>query len=56
MEREGNAVLPAEFIERMQKLLGEDCTEFLESYEKERLYGLRYNPLKATREDLPVRL
>lgn len=51
MEREGNAVLPAEFIERMQKLLGEDCTEFLESYEKERLYGLRYNPLKATRED-----
>lgn len=51
MEREEKPVLPEEFIERMQNLLGEECNEFLASYEKERLYGLRYNPLKADREE-----
>ncbi|MBO5208618.1 MAG: RsmB/NOP family class I SAM-dependent RNA methyltransferase [Lachnospiraceae bacterium] len=50
MKQEDKVVLPEAFIERMQRLLGEEYTEFLASYEKERLYGLRYNPLKTDRE------
>lgn len=38
--------LPVEFCERMQKLLGDEVAEFMSSYEEERAYGLRYNPLK----------
>ena len=56
MEREEKIVLPSEFIERMQKLLGEECAEFLESYERERLYGLRYNPLKNTKEEFLAKI
>ncbi len=35
----------------MQRQLGAAYDAFLASYEKERTYGLRYNPLKASRED-----
>lgn len=38
--------LPAAFTEKMQKLLGDEAEEFFESYNRERSYGLRINPLK----------
>lgn len=43
--------LPAEFLTRMQKNLGEDYPAFLESYEKERVQGLRVNTVKISREE-----
>lgn len=39
--------LPTEFVMRMQEMLGPEFPAFMESYEKESSYGLRYNPLKA---------
>ncbi|NBH12923.1 NOL1/NOP2/sun family putative RNA methylase [Lachnospiraceae bacterium] len=39
-------ILPEEFCKRMRRLMGEEAEEFFRSYEKERVYGLRYNPLK----------
>lgn len=39
-------MLPEAFCERMRRLLGDEAEEFFNSYEKERAYGLRYNPLK----------
>lgn len=39
--------LPTEFVMRMQEMLGLEFPAFMESYEKESSYGLRYNPLKA---------
>lgn len=41
-----NIKLPEMFCRRMQELLGEETENFLESYQKEREYGLRYNPFK----------
>lgn len=41
-----NIKLPEAFCKRMQELLGEEAEEFFSSYENEREYGLRYNPLK----------
>ena len=38
--------LPIDFINRMKIKLGEEYEVFLRSYEEERAYGLRYNPLK----------
>lgn len=38
--------LPEVFCQRMQELLGEEAEEFFASYDKEREFGLRYNPLK----------
>lgn len=40
--------LPHAFLERMERLLGTEYNDFLESYEQERTYGLRRNPLKAS--------
>lgn len=40
--------LPHAFLERMEKLLGTEYNDFLESYEQERTYGLRRNPLKTS--------
>lgn len=42
--------LPQAFKEKMKGLLGEEYTEFLESYEKERKQGLRLNLLKTSQE------
>lgn len=42
--------LPQAFKEKMEGLLGEEYTEFLESYEKERKQGLRLNLLKTSQE------
>ncbi len=38
--------LPQDFIRRMEKMLGEESSAFFASFEKERTYGLRLNPLK----------
>lgn len=43
-------MLPQDFLDRMQKMLGEEYPLFLESYERENLKALRLNPLKAERE------
>ncbi len=44
-------MLPIEFLERMEKMLGNDYRAFLESYDRERFASLRFNPLKGSRED-----
>lgn len=41
---------PAAFLERMRGQVGDQYEAFLESYARERAYGLRYNPLKIDRE------
>lgn len=46
-ESEYRVILPHDFTDRMQKLLQNEYQDFLASYEKERMYGLRFNPLKA---------
>ncbi len=38
--------LPQDFKERMKSQLGDSYAEFIAVYEKERVCGLRYNPLK----------
>ena len=45
--------LPALFLDQIRNLLGEDdeFEAFVHSYEEERGYGLRYNPLKFHREE-----
>lgn len=43
--------LPEAFLERMAGLLGTEYDDFLASYEVERYYGLRRNPLKASEEE-----
>lgn len=40
--------LPKSFLEKMEQLLGEEFPDFLNSYEEERRFGLRMNPLKGT--------
>lgn len=42
--------LPDEFREKMKELLGEGYDSFIESYDKERVQGLRVNPLKISRD------
>lgn len=53
----GNGInLPADFVTKMQALLGEEYAEFISGYDKERLYGLRYNPLKSTKDEFLARM
>lgn len=47
METRQRQALPEAFTEKMRELLGEEAEEFFESYEKDRVFGLRINPLKA---------
>ena len=49
-ERESK-MLPIEFLERMEKMLGNDYRAFLESYDKEEYKALRFNPLRGKQED-----
>ena len=42
--------LPEAFLDRMQRILGEEYPAFLQSYEQPRHYGLRVNTLKITPE------
>lgn len=43
--------LPIEFENRMKEMLGEEYEAFIGSYDEERAYGLRYNPLKINRQE-----
>ncbi len=44
-------MLPKEFEERMQKMLGEEYPAFEKSYEKEKFQALRVNTLKGSKEE-----
>lgn len=44
--------LPQAYTEKMQKLLGSDFDNYIESFDQPRLYGLRANTLKISAEDL----
>ncbi|MDO5540484.1 MAG: RsmB/NOP family class I SAM-dependent RNA methyltransferase [Eubacteriales bacterium] len=43
--------LPQEFLDKMEKLLGEEYEEFLASYEQPRWHGLRVNTKKITAQE-----
>lgn len=43
-------MLPGDFLERMQRMLGDEFGAFLEAFEGERFQGLRLNPLKIGRD------
>ena len=47
MKKMENISLPEAFVEKMSRLLGDGAGSFFESYERERSFGLRVNPLKA---------
>jgi len=47
MKEEQKIQLPKQFLDRMQTLLGEEYEEFIDSYEKARVQGLRFNPWKT---------
>lgn len=44
--------LPQDFKDRVRCQLGESYEDFMAEYEKERVYGLRYNPIKIERQRL----
>ena len=54
-QEEREAELPEAFLKRMKELLGEEFPAFLESYEAERVQGLRWNPLKGEPSSLVLR-
>jgi NOL1/NOP2/sun family putative RNA methylase len=43
--------LPEAFEKRMQTLLGSEYDAFIKTYEQDRYYGLRYNPLKTAEQE-----
>lgn len=51
MSQEKMEYLPKEFLIRMREMLGAEYNDFYESYNQERSFGLRVNPLKGTREE-----
>ena len=44
--------LPEAFEKRMKDMLGEEYDSYLDSYQQERQFGLRVNPLKVSGEEL----
>ena len=44
-------MLPIEFMERMEKMLGHEYRAFLASYDREKYSSLRYNALKGNKEE-----
>ena len=42
--------LPSDFIKCMEDMLGDEFDDFIRTYDEERAYGIRFNPLKITRE------
>ncbi|OYR87419.1 RsmB/NOP family class I SAM-dependent RNA methyltransferase [Lactobacillus taiwanensis] len=48
--------LPAEFIEKYQKLLGEESNNFFEAIDKQSKKGFRLNPLKYNYQDVQYSL
>ena len=53
MEKETKRELPEAFVEKMEKLLGSDAEPFFKSYDAERKFGLRVNPLKQENGEMP---
>ncbi len=49
-------MLPRQFLDRMQRMLGEEYPSFLEEYEKEKAYSLRINRQKGTFEELKKKI
>lgn len=47
-----NDMLPEQFLERMQKMLGSEYDAFVESFSQEKYQALRLNPLKGKPEAL----
>ncbi len=47
---DGTVKLPEAFLNRMRDMLNEDYEAFVRSYDEERAYGLRVNPLKCDKE------
>lgn len=54
-QEESGAELPEAFLKRMKDLLKGEFPAFLESYEAERVQGLRWNPLKGEPASLALR-
>ena len=46
-------MLPQEFLNRIERQLGEEYPAFLESLERPRAVALRFNPLKGEKPELP---
>ena len=46
-------MLPEAFLDRMQRQLGDQFGDFLNSLERPRAVALRYNPLKGDAPSLP---
>ena len=46
-------MIPAEFLQRMEKQLGAEYPDFLQSLERPRAVALRFNPLKGELPELP---
>ena len=46
--------LPAAFLAQMQELLGEEYTEYMDSFQEKRIYGLRLNRMKVTQDEFSV--
>lgn len=42
--------LPAAFLAQMQELLGEEYTDYMNSFQEKRIYGLRLNRMKINQE------
>lgn len=49
------SMLPQAFLDRMEKMLGDEYPAFIQSYEKEQYQALRVNPLKADRDTFVLR-
>ena len=47
----GDVKLPIQYLQRMRELLGDEYQDFLESYGRQRVYGLRVNTLKTDSGD-----
>ena len=47
----GEVKLPIQYLQRMRELLGDEYQDFLESYGRQRVYGLRVNTLKTDSGD-----
>lgn len=48
--------LPVDFTARMEQMLGEEYEKFIATYDEDRAYGLRFNPLKIDREKFEMML
>jgi hypothetical protein len=45
------SLLPVDFVNKMKNLLGGEFNDFINSYDKLRVFGLRINTLKISIDD-----